>query len=373
MTTRRKFLAASAAGAAVAATGGGAVWGTQAFMRSEKFGALPSGDRLKRVLASPHYRAGAFRNEEPARTVKARPDDERGGVWSALFRKKALRLTPAAGEIPVVRTDLRTLPRDRDVLVWFGHSSCYLQTDGVRVLVDPVFRTASPVRFLLGEPFPGTDVYGAADIPDIDVLLITHDHWDHLEYETVLALKDRIGRVVCPLGVGAHFDRWGFDPGRTMETDWGETAEVSPPGRRRVAFRCLPSRHFSGRTFQRNQALWASYLVEAPSRTVYFAGDGGYDGRFDRIRRTCPPLDLAVLENGQYNIRWPVVHTLPDELPLAMHDLRARRVMTVHHAKFCISTHPWDEPFANEHAAARAAGADLLAPQIGEAVRLDSI
>ena len=178
-------------------------------------------------------------------------------------------------------------------------------------------------------------------------------------------LADRIGRVVCPLGVGEHFERWGFAPERVVEMYWHESAEVDCRGVRLV-FRCLPSRHFSGRTFKRNQSLWASFLVESPSRKVYFAGDGGYDERFRRIGARFPDIDLAVLENGQYNVRWPMVHTLPDELGMAMHDLGARRYATVHHGKFCISTHPWDEPFENERKAAAAAGVALLAPKIGE-------
>lgn len=362
MTTRRRFAFGAAA---VCAAAGGMASGGCVFMRSPRFGRLPEGDRLKRILATPNYIGGAFRNERSAYILPARPDDGRGGVWSALFRKKALRLIPGPGEVPVVKTDLKGLAPDQDLFVWFGHSSCLLQTNGVRVLVDPVFHTASPVSFLLGEPFPGTDIYKPEDMPDIDVLLITHDHWDHLDYRTVTALADRIGRVVCPLGVGEHFERWGFVPERLVEMYWHESAEVDCRGVRLV-FRCLPSRHFSGRTFTRNQSLWASFLVESPSRKVYFAGDGGYDERFRRIGARFPGIDLAVLENGQYNVRWPMVHTMPDELGMAMHDLGARRYVTVHHGKFCISTHPWDEPFENERKSAAAAGVALLAPKIGE-------
>jgi len=321
------------------------------------------------VKASPNYVDGTFRNERSAYFPPLRPDDGRGGVWSALFRKKKLRLVPEKGEIKVVKSNLHALDRSRDSFVWFGHSSCFLQTSGVRILVDPVFHTASPVSFLLGEPFPGTDVYKPADIPDVDFLLITHDHWDHLDYRTVSELRGRIGRVVCPLGVGAHFERWGFDQERVVELYWHESAVLECAGVRTV-FHCLPSRHFSGRTFTRNKSLWASFLVEAPSRKIYFAGDGGYDERFRRIGAKFQDIDLAVLENGQYNVRWPMVHTMPDELGMAMHDLGARRYVTVHHGKFCISTHPWDEPFENERRAAADAGVSLLAPSIGEVLAL---
>jgi L-ascorbate metabolism protein UlaG (beta-lactamase superfamily) len=367
-TSRRRFVSGAAAAGLAAAglTGGGCV-----FMRSARFGSLPKGNRLARVRASPHYVDGAFRNERSAYFPAPRADDGRGGVWSALFRKKALRLVPKEGEIPVVKSDLLGLDPSADLFVWFGHSSLMLQTDGLRILVDPVFHTASPVSFLLGEPFPGTDVYKPDDIPAVDVLLITHDHWDHLDHRTVTAMKDRIGRVVCPLGVGEHFERWGFAPETLCELEWNESAAVEGKGSGcKAVFHCLPSRHFSGRTFDRNQSLWASFLVETPSRKIYFGGDGGYDERFRRIGARFPGIDLAFLENGQYNVRWPYVHTLPDELGMAMHDLGARRYATVHHGKFCISTHPWDEPFENERRAAAAAGVALVTPKIGEVTPL---
>ena len=341
-----------------------------AFTRASRFGRLPQGTRLERILASPNYRNGAFRNLPSSYVPPLRPDDGRGGVWSALFRKTALRLVPKAGEIPVVKTDLLNLARNRDVFVWFGHSSYFLQLGGIRVLVDPVFHVASPVAFLLGEPFPGTDIYKPEDIPDVDVPLITHDHWDHLDYNTVTALHDRIGKVVCPLGVGEHFERWGFAPEKLSELDWNETATLTCAGGHAVTFHCLPTRHFSGRGFVRNQSLWASFLVTIASRRVYFGGDGGYDERFRRIGARFPAIDLAFLENGQYNLRWPVVHTLPDELAAAMRELGALRYVTGHHGKFCISTHPWDEPFANEKAAAAAANVNLTIPRIGDVIAI---
>jgi L-ascorbate metabolism protein UlaG (beta-lactamase superfamily) len=367
MTPRRRFLKIAAAGTAI---GGALAAGWYAFLHSARFGRLPQGKRRERILLSPNFRNGAFRNLPTAYRPPFRPDDGRGGVWSALFRKRALRLVPKEGDIAVVKSDLLSLDRTRDMFVWFGHSSYLLQTDGARILVDPVFGTASPISFLLGEPFPGTNIYTPNDIPEIDVLVITHDHWDHLDYSTVTALRNRIGRIVCPLGVGEHFERWGFDPEMLIELDWGEAAELPCADGRNIVFHCLPTLHFSGRGFVRNQSLWASFLVEAPSRKVYFGGDGGYDERFKRIGARFPNIDLAFLENGQYNLRWPRVHTLPDELAKAMLNLGARRYMTGHHGKFCISTHPWDEPYANEKAAAAVAGANLIVPRIGEIVPL---
>ena len=353
-------------GLAVGAGAGGALaLGGYAFLRLPRFGRLPQGARLDRILASPNYRNGAFRNRPTAYVPPFRPDDGRGGVKNMLFRRNALRLVPKMGEIPVVKTDLHDLERGRDVLVWFGHSSWLLQLGGVRILVDPVFHVASPISFLAGEPFPGTDIYKPDDIPDIDILLITHDHWDHLDCATVTALRERIGKVVCPLGVGEHFEYWGFSPERLVELDWDESTTVECAEGRSVTFHCLPTHHFSGRGFVRNQSLWASFLVADASRKVYFGGDGGYDERFRQIGERFPGIDLAILENGQYNVRWQRVHTMPDELAAAMRELGAKRYATGHHGKFCISTHPWDEPFANEKIAAANAGAELITPFIG--------
>ena len=365
--TRRGFLKGLAVGAGA---GGALALGWRTFLNLPRFGRLPQGKRRERILASPNYRDGAFRNRPTAYVPPYRPDDGRGGVRNALFRKDELRLVPKAGEIPVVKSDLLNLDCSQDLIVWFGHSSWLLPLGGLRILVDPVFNVASPVSFLLGEPFPGTDIYKVEDIPDIDVLLITHDHWDHLDCATVTKLRERIGRVVCPLGVGEHFERWDFASEALVELDWDESATLSFAEGCEIELHCLPTHHFSGRGFVRNQSLWASFLVAVASRRVYFGGDGGYDERFRQICEGFPGIDLAILENGQYNVRWQRNHMMPDELALAMRDLGAKRYMTGHHGKFCISTHPWDEPFANEKAAALAAGVNLITPRIGEITAL---
>ena len=158
-----------------------------------------------------------------------------------------------------------------------------------------------------------------------------------------MQLKERIGRVVCPLGVGEHFEYWGFNSDRIVELDWNESCGLSDGFR----IHCLPARHFSGRGLQRNRSLWASFLVESPSRRVYLAGDGGYDAHFAEIGHRFAPIDLAVVENGQYNADWRYIHLMPEKLPDAIRDLRPARVLTVHHSKFALSRHAWDEPLKN--------------------------
>lgn len=327
------------------------------------FGRMPRGERLARIERSPNYRGGQFRNLQPTPALTS----DKGFVRNLLafaFRSKA-GLRPES-PVPVVRTDLRTLDSARDQLVWFGHSSYLLLLNGRRILVDPVFRSAAPFDFL-NKAFPGTDCYRPEAMPDVDLLVITHDHWDHLDYRTVCELRERIGTVVCPLGVGEHFEYWGFDPERIVELDWDEEA-VPMAGLEIV---CLPARHFSGRDFRRNRTLWASYLLRTPSRQIYIGGDGGYGTHFARIGRQFPDIDLAILENGQYNADWRYIHTMPEQLPQVVADLGARRVLTVHHSKYALARHPWDEPLKSAAALARHAPPSVLQPVIGEVVALD--
>ena len=192
------------------------------FMNRPEFGRAPRGERLERIWRSPNYRDGAFRNRH------ATPQLTSGKGWWAtmydfLFERKERNRPDHA--LPAVKTDLKALDPKENLLVWFGHSSYLIQADGLRILVDPVFETASPLPFF-NRPFEGTDLYKPEDMPGIDLLVITHDHWDHLDYGTVTKLRDRTGRVVCPLGVGEYFEYWGFDPQRITELDWGEQAAL---------------------------------------------------------------------------------------------------------------------------------------------------
>lgn len=306
------------------------------FMNRPEFGRAPRGERLERIWRSPNYRDGAFRNRH------ATPQLTSGKGWWAtmydfLFERKERNRPDHA--LPAVKTDLKALDPKENLLVWFGHSSYLIQADGLRILVDPVFETASPLPFF-NRPFEGTDLYKPEDMPGIDLLVITHDHWDHLDYGTVTKLRDRTGRVVCPLGVGEYFEYWGFDPQRITELDWGEQAALGGG----FTVYCRPARHFSGRTFRANRTLWASFVVETPSQRIFLGGDGGYDTHFADVAREFPNLDVAVLEDGQYSEDWRYIHMLPADLKRAVEDLGARRVFPVHNSKYALARHPWDEP-----------------------------
>ena len=253
-------------------------------------------------------------------------------------------------------------------MYWFGHSSYLIQIDGKRMLVDPVFCMASPVSFV-NKPFPATYAYQPNDMPDIDYLIITHDHWDHLDYQTIMQLKDRIGKIICPLGVGEHFEYWGFKEDQLIELDWYENSTSGNEAE--LSIHCLPARHFSGRGLTANQTLWASFLIETSSKKIFIGGDGGYDTHFKEIGNRYPGIDLAILENGQYNEDWKYIHTMPSELSRVAKDLKARKILTVHHSKFALAKHRWDEPIMNVRKMIETDSLNVLNPVIGEVVNID--
>lgn len=335
------------------------------FVNQPSFGRLPQGERLERIKSSPHYKNGAFENLSPT-TLMTSDKGRLQGLWEFVFAKKD-GLVPDK-PIPVIKTDLKELDRDSNLMMWFGHSSYLMQLDGKRILVDPVFCMASPVSFV-NKPFKGTDIYKPEDMPDIDYLVISHDHWDHLDYQTVKRLKDRVRKVICPLGVGEHFEYWEFDKERLVELDWQENAKLDSG----FMVHCLPARHFSGRGLTSNQSLWASFLVETPTRKVYIGGDSGYDSHFARIGKQFPGIDLAILENGQYNEGWKYIHTMPRYLGQAAKDLKAKKIITVHHSKYALARHRWDEPLENEIKAAKEDSLNLFVPVIGQVIGLNPL
>ena len=221
------------------------------------------------------------------------------------------------------------------------------------------------------KPFAGTDIYRPDDLPDIDVLIITHEHWDHMEYATLRDIRDHVKSVICPLGIADYLRYWGYKNEIITEMDWYEKANSQVrPVIANSQITCLPSRHFSNRLLgKRNQTLWASFMVEADGRKVYIGGDGGYDKRFSEIHERFGSVDLALLENGQYNANWKYIHTTPKDLEKVILDLQAKQVFTVHHDKFALSVHPWSEPSTVAHEIATKNDINLLDASIGVIVR----
>lgn len=332
--------------------------GIYLFLQKPVFGAAPSGARLEKVKNSPNYKNGKFQNLSPTSVMQ-------GSFFSSmrdyLFKKSKRRKPDSI--IPSVKTDLLNLPQEQDVLIWFGHSSYFIQLNGKRFLIDPVFTKKGSLSWFINKPMPGSNVYTPQEMPEIDYLFISHNHWDHLDYNTALALKPKIKRVITPLGAGANFERWGFGADIIEDLDWYE--EYDGPG---VKITALPARHFSGRTGHGNKALWASYLVQSGGFKFYIGGDSGYDTFFAQIGQKYGPIDLVMLDDGQYDKNWESIHMLPEQGFQAAKDLRAQTYFPVHNSKFILSVHAWDAPLIRVTEANKNNDLRIITPMIGEVV-----
>jgi len=241
-----------------------------------------------------------------------------------------------------------------------------MQLDGKRFLVDPVFSGhASPIRFTT-HSFKGSDVYAPNDIPPVDFLILTHDHYDHLDYKTIVKLRPKVKRVITGLGVAAHLKRWGYEDNLIHESDWNQELRFE-----QFVFQITPARHFSGRTFKRNISIWLSIVLTTPTKKIYIGADSGYDSHFKAIGDQFGPFDLAILEDGQYNQYWRHIHMMPEEVVQAAEDLNAKKLLPVHWGKFSLSLHAWDEPITRVVKEAKRRGVGVLHPMIGEALYFD--
>ncbi len=261
-----------------------------------------------------------------------------------------------------------TLDINKNCLIWLGHSSYFLQLDGKRFLIDPVLNgNASPFKIAIRN-FKGSNPYSVEDFPDIDFLLITHDHWDHLDFTTLRKLRPKIKKVITGLGTGEHFEYWKFDREKIFELDWFESEILETD----FEITATPARHFSGRSFKRNKALWVSFVLKTPSFNIFINGDSGQDSHYKTIGEKFGPFDLALMECGQYNYKWPNIHHFPEEVVDSVIDLKAQMFLPGHWGKFALAKHAWDEPIKRVYEASIEKNIPILTPQIGELVSLDN-
>jgi len=328
------------------------------------FGGRFSGKRLVRMKQSPNYKDGTFQNLSFTPSL-AEGFTMRKVLWEFLTDKTENKIP----KLPLTtqKTDLKSQLRTDNFLVWMGHSSYYFQVSGKRFLVDPVFSgNASPIPGTT-KAFAGTDIYSAEDFPEIDFLVISHDHYDHLDFKTVKSLKSKINKVICGLGVGSHLEKWGFNEDQIIELDWYENDEIA----KGFKITATPARHFSGRRFKRNNTLWCSYVLETPGQKIFLGGDSGYDFHFQEIGAKFGPFDWAILENGQYNEKWRYIHTLPDEFIKVAEDLQAKNVLPVHSSKFSLAQHAWNEPLQKVFENGKGKNFKIATPMIGAKLDLD--
>jgi L-ascorbate metabolism protein UlaG (beta-lactamase superfamily) len=324
-------------------------------------GKNPRGERLKKVAGSSNYRDGIFKNQSETVVMERKGDFLK--VLKKFLNKPKNTIPPSS--LPSVKTDLTNLPDGNPVLIWFGHSSYLIKINGKHILVDPVFSGyASPFKIKSAKNFDGSNVYDVDDIPQIDILVITHDHYDHLDYTTVKKLDKKTKHIITSLGVGSHLEYWGFDNNKVTELDWYDSIEKVAG----IKFTAAPARHFSGRSFKRAKTLWSSFILKTKDFSIYLGADSGYDTHFKEIGEKYGPFDLAVLESGQYNEMWKPIHMMPEETVQASLDLKAKTLIPVHWAKFSLALHPWNEPIERVLKKAGELKVEITTPMIGEPV-----
>lgn len=351
--TARRVLA----GGAVLAAAGWALRDVPAELGVRPLASGP--DRAARIRHSPRFRDGAFHNPMPeqAMPVTRPPVSALGEMATGREQRRPpgmipLRVPPSGEPSPGLRA------------VWYGHASTLVEIEGRRVLFDPVWsRRPSPSQ-LVGPKRHHEPPVTLGELPRVDAIAISHDHYDHLDRPTVRVLtRTQTAPFLVPLGIGAHLERWGVPAYRIIELDWDEEAEVG--GLRFVA---TAARHFSGRTLTRNDTLWGSWVVAGATRRVFYAGDSGYFSGYRGIGAAHGPFDLALMPIGAYSPYWPDVHMTPEEAVTAGVDLGARLLLPVHWATFTLAAHPWAEPVDRLWREAKARDVRIVVPRPGEAV-----
>jgi len=326
------------------------------------FGARASGLRLERMQSSPRYVDGAFVN-----TARVSPGLKKGTAAPTLteFLCGGERRTPPA-PLPT-QNPLQHWSRPIESglrATWLGHSTVLLEIDGVRILTDPVWgERASPVTFAGPKRFQPVPI-AIASLPPIDAIIVSHDHYDHLDYPTILELAKLEVPFFTSLGVGAHLQAWGVAPSRITELDWWEHAELGS-----VRISAAPSQHFSGRGLGgRNGTLWSSFVVESPKHRVFFSGDTGLTPEYTQIREHFGAFDLIMLEVGAYHPSWGDIHLGPENALKACDLLGGGHFLPVHWGTFNLAIHAWDDPVETLVRLAPGHRAQLLLPQIGQAI-----
>lgn len=324
------------------------------------FGGKIAGERLARMEASAQWVAadGAFSNDPPP------PGYD---IMVNLEEMAGDQVRQPPGPFPIVTPSFADPVPAGLRATWFGHATVLVEIDGVRVMSDPMLSDqAFPVGLIAPQrmnpsPLP------LADLPPIDVVTISHDHYDHLDMATVQHLAARGSHFFVGLGIGAHLERWEVPADQIHELDWWESAEHAG-----LKVHCTPARHYSGRSAMDNSTLWASWVIEGPAHRVYHSGDSGYGPHFAEIGQRRGPIDLSLIKIGDYgnDPAWESIHMVSEDAIRAHVDLGAQRLLPIHWGTFELSYHPWDAPIERATAAAAERGVDMWTPRLGETVDL---
>lgn len=335
--------------------------GIMAFINlSPQFGAAPAGKHLEIINRSQNYNGKKFINLIP---TSMNLDFKNGTkvMYSWIFEAKDRE---PAKPLPVQFADPYDDLKDSvsSILTWYGHSAISLEIDGKFILIDPMLgKAASPVPFMT-KRFEYDKAIDLESIPKVDAVILSHDHYDHLDYPSIMKLKDKVGHFFTPLGVGSHLVKWGVERSKITELDWWESAEFE-----HLKFVATPARHFSGRGISdRNKTQWASWVIQGQHENIYFSGDSGYGPHFKQIGDKYGPFDFAMMECGQYNQNWEAIHMLPEQTIQASIDVNAKLMMPIHWSAFNLSLHSWTDPVERALKAAESQDVNIFTPLIGQ-------
>ncbi|MEC8024791.1 MAG: MBL fold metallo-hydrolase [Myxococcota bacterium] len=306
-------------------------------------GVPPKGKRLDRMCSAPNFDGRRFHNTLPTHHFVSKA----AGKWL----RGAPNRTPKQ-TVPTIGLAADTFARHPATphATWLGHSAVLIELDGLRILTDPVLVGRSSPSNIAGPKRFFKSPIAAAELPDLDIVLLSHDHFDHLSYATVLVLKNKTAQWLMPLGVGSHLEAWGVDPDRITELEWWESHDLGP-----VKLTLTPCRHFSGRTLlDKDRTLWGSWCIHGPSGSLFFSGDTGMTPQFNEIGERMGPFDLTLIESGAYDPAWPDVHLGPEQALDVHRAVRGKVMLPIHWGTFDLALHPWIEPAERLMAADRA-------------------
>ncbi|QWG07261.1 MBL fold metallo-hydrolase [Flammeovirga kamogawensis] len=328
---------------------------------SPEFGGEHSDEDIARYKASGHYNDDGFFNLVPTSL-----DMSLSSLWETIqaYANGIENSRPSEDIVPNKITQETLLANDSLTrITWFGHSAFLLEIDTKKILVDPMLGQVAAPHPMLGENRYSKELPIAIDqLPTIDAIIISHDHYDHLDYKSIEKLKHKVEEYYVPLGVGAHFRAWGIPSEKIHEMNWWQEAIF-----KELNIVLTPSRHFSGRGItDRNKTMWGSWVIEGKKQKVFFSGDGGYADHFKEIGKKYGPFDIALMECGQYNKNWAQIHMMPEESAQAAVDVNAKVMMPVHWGAFTLSLHSWIDPVERVTIKAKELDMPLTTPELGE-------
>ncbi|MFY0599656.1 MAG: MBL fold metallo-hydrolase [Cyclobacteriaceae bacterium] len=327
---------------------------------SPQFGAKIEGDQLEEIKQSPNFKDGEFINLTPTILNNIKPKDMVSMMYNLIFNpsqgtpKSPLPVNFGEGEMKEVDSIA--------YVTWYGHSAILLEMEGKSILIDPMLGPASaPVSFAT-KRFTYENAIEIENLKNIDAVILSHDHYDHLDYPTIIKIKDEVKHFYTALGVGEHLASWGVPREKITQLDWWESSFLE-----NIELIATPARHFSGRgVSDRNKTQWASWVIKGQKSNIYFSGDGGYANHFQEIGNRYGPFDFAMVECGQYNELWAQIHMTPEETVQASIDVQAKVMMPIHWGAFKLAPHDWKDPIERVIAESNLKNVEVSTPAIGE-------